>query len=135
MGVLCVTRIFPIMFKGCLRNIFASLFLKSKREHLWNLEKCFFFSIQKLFSFFVRKHLGRSLFLDKWIDLSLVRSTGDIFSKIGGLFVLSTSCSMTPCAVWIYPAPFISFMCWSKLSKSEWNKAGLVGVFLLFPIR
>ena len=29
--------------KGCVRYIFASLFFKPKREHLWNLEKCFLF--------------------------------------------------------------------------------------------
>ena len=28
-------------FKGCVRYIFASLFCKSKREHLQNKEKCF----------------------------------------------------------------------------------------------
>ena len=27
--------------KGCVRYIFASLFCMSKREHLWNKEKCF----------------------------------------------------------------------------------------------
>ena len=128
----------PESFQLCLKVVYATFLLVcfwSQKESTYGIWKNVFFSIQKLFSFFVRKHLGRSLFLDKWIDLSLVRSAGDIFSKIGGLFVVSTSCSMTPCAVWIYPAPFISFMCWSKLSKSEWNKAGLVEVFLLFPIR
>ena len=36
--------------KGCAHFIFASLFFKSKREHLWN-GKTFFISPQKLFSF------------------------------------------------------------------------------------
>ena len=40
-----------IFFKGCVRYIFASLFFKSKGEHLGNKEKCFFISLQKFFSF------------------------------------------------------------------------------------
>ena len=37
--------------KGCLRYIFASLFCKSKKEHLWNLEKCFLFHFKNSFRF------------------------------------------------------------------------------------
>ena len=36
-------------FQGCASYIFASLFCKSKREHLWNKEKCFFFHFKDLF--------------------------------------------------------------------------------------
>ena len=39
------------LLKGCVCYILAGLFGKSKREHLWNSEKCFFISLQKLFSF------------------------------------------------------------------------------------
>ena len=35
--------------KGCVRQIFASLFCKFKREHLWNKEKCFLFHIESSF--------------------------------------------------------------------------------------
>ena len=38
-------------FKGCVRYISASLFFKSKQKPLSNQEKCFFISLQKLFSF------------------------------------------------------------------------------------
>ena len=38
-----------IPFKGCVRYIFASLFCMSKREHLWNKEKVFFFSLRRVF--------------------------------------------------------------------------------------
>ena len=30
-------------FLGCVRYILATLFCMSKREHLWNKEKCFLF--------------------------------------------------------------------------------------------
>ena len=36
-------------FKGCLRYIFASLFCKSKGEHLWNKEKYFLFQFKNSF--------------------------------------------------------------------------------------
>ena len=36
-------------FKGCVCYIFASLFFMSKREHLWNKEKCFLFHLEILF--------------------------------------------------------------------------------------
>ena len=39
MNVLCATRIFPIMLKGCVHYIFASLFCMSTGEHLWRKEK------------------------------------------------------------------------------------------------
>ena len=39
-----------IKIKGCVQHI-ASLFFKSKRQLLWNLEKMSFISLQKLFSF------------------------------------------------------------------------------------
>ena len=42
---LCFVR----RFKGFVRYIFASLFLKSKREHLWNFEKYFLFHFQSSF--------------------------------------------------------------------------------------
>ena len=35
--------------KGCVRYIFASLFYMSKREHLWNKEKCFLFHLESSF--------------------------------------------------------------------------------------
>ena len=38
-------------FKGCVRYIFANLFFKSKREHLWNLEKCFLFHFKSSFRY------------------------------------------------------------------------------------
>ena len=38
-----------LTFKGCVRHIFASLFLMSKREHLWNKEECFLFHLESLF--------------------------------------------------------------------------------------
>ena len=38
-------------FKGSVQCIFASLFLKSKRKQLWNLEKWFLFHFKNLFSF------------------------------------------------------------------------------------
>ena len=34
---------FNLCVKGCVRYIFASFFCMSKREHLWNKEKCFLF--------------------------------------------------------------------------------------------
>ena len=37
--------------KGCVHYIFVNFFFKSKREHLWNKEKMFFSSLQKLFPF------------------------------------------------------------------------------------
>ena len=36
-------------FKGCACHIFASLFFMSKREHLWNKEKCFLFHFESSF--------------------------------------------------------------------------------------
>ena len=36
-------------FKGCVHYIFASLFFKSKREQLWNFEKCFLFYFKSSF--------------------------------------------------------------------------------------
>ena len=43
----------PLFFngvvKGCVRYIFASLFCKSKGEHLWNKEKCFSFHFKSSF--------------------------------------------------------------------------------------
>ena len=39
-----------LLLKDCVHYIFASLFFKSKREHLWNLRKKSI-SLQKLFSF------------------------------------------------------------------------------------
>ena len=44
----------PLVFeilKGCVHYILGSLFFKSKKEHLGNLEKGFFISLQKFFSF------------------------------------------------------------------------------------
>ena len=38
-----------IVFKGCVRYNFASLFFKSKREDLWNKEKCFLFPFKSYF--------------------------------------------------------------------------------------
>ena len=38
--------------KGCVHEIFSSLFFKTKRKHLQNYEKCFLISIQKL----INKH-------------------------------------------------------------------------------
>ena len=35
--------------KGCTHYIFASLFFKSKKEHLWNLKKCFLFHFKNSF--------------------------------------------------------------------------------------
>ena len=40
-------RMFVI--KGCARYIFASLFFKSKGEHLWNKGKCFLFHFKSSF--------------------------------------------------------------------------------------
>ena len=37
------------VFKGCVHCIFTRLILKSKREHLWNLEKCFLFHFKSSF--------------------------------------------------------------------------------------
>ena len=37
------------LFKGCVHYIFASLFFRSKREHLSNQGKCFFFTSKALF--------------------------------------------------------------------------------------
>ena len=37
------------LLKGCVHYIFASLFCKSKTEHLWNKEKYFLFSSKALF--------------------------------------------------------------------------------------
>ena len=57
-SLLCLVKwAFPLqpvnLIKGCVLDIFASLFCKSKREHLWHKEKCFFFiSLRKLFLFF-----------------------------------------------------------------------------------
>ena len=36
-------------FKGCVRHIFTSLFCMSKREDLWNKEKCFLFHFERFF--------------------------------------------------------------------------------------
>ena len=36
-----IVLIWTIKFKGCVRYILASLFYKSKREHLWNKENVF----------------------------------------------------------------------------------------------
>ena len=38
-----------LYFKGCVRYIFASLICMSKREHLWNKEKCFLLPIESCF--------------------------------------------------------------------------------------
>ena len=38
-----------ILIKGCVRYIFTSLFYKSKRDHLWNKEKCFLFHSKAFF--------------------------------------------------------------------------------------
>ena len=35
-----------LLFKGCVRYIFPSLFFTSKREHLWNEAKCFLFHLK-----------------------------------------------------------------------------------------
>ena len=40
---------FFVNFKGCVRYIFASVFFKSKREHLSNEEKCFLFHFKSSF--------------------------------------------------------------------------------------
>ena len=40
---------FIIEFKGCVRCIFASLFFKSKLEHLSNWERCFLFHFKSSF--------------------------------------------------------------------------------------
>ena len=45
-----LTEIFKESF-FCVSYIFASLFCISKREHLWNKEKCFFISLWKIFLF------------------------------------------------------------------------------------
>ena len=37
------------IINGCVRYIFANLFCMSKREHLWNQEKCFLFHIESSF--------------------------------------------------------------------------------------
>ena len=37
------------ILKGCVRYIFTSLFFISKREHLWNKEKCFLFHFESSF--------------------------------------------------------------------------------------
>ena len=41
--------IISIIIKVCVRYIFASLFFKSKIEHLWNLKKCYLFSFESSF--------------------------------------------------------------------------------------
>ena len=38
-----------VFIKGCVYYIFASLLFMSKREHLWNEEKCFLFHFKKSF--------------------------------------------------------------------------------------
>ena len=40
---------YPLILKGCVCYIFASLVFKSKREHLSNWEKCFLFSFKSSF--------------------------------------------------------------------------------------
>ena len=44
-------RIHLILFKGCDRYIFASLFFKCNGEHSWNKEKCFLFHFIGSFRF------------------------------------------------------------------------------------
>ena len=41
--------VLEISFKGCVRYIFASLLCMSKREHLWNKEKCILFQFESSF--------------------------------------------------------------------------------------
>ena len=51
-----------VLFKGCVRYIFASLFFKFKQEYLSNYENMFI-SIQKLF-LFSRKSIFRILYFE-----------------------------------------------------------------------
>ena len=44
-----IVLIWTIKFKGCVRYILASLFYMSKREHLWNKENVFCFTLKARF--------------------------------------------------------------------------------------
>ena len=46
---LLVLTFLILLFKGCVCYIFASLFFKSKQEHLLNQEKCFLFHFKTCF--------------------------------------------------------------------------------------
>ena len=43
------SRILRVILKDCVHYIFASLFCLSKRQHLWNKEKCFLFNFESSF--------------------------------------------------------------------------------------
>ena len=48
-SVLAYTLKFLFFLKGCVCYIFASLFCMSRRQHLWNKEKCFLFHFESSF--------------------------------------------------------------------------------------
>ena len=50
------------VFKGCVHYIFASLFFRSKRKHLWNKGKCFLFHLKSSFLSWVNQILTFQIF-------------------------------------------------------------------------
>ena len=48
-STLLITLVTNALVKGCVCYILASLFCMSKRQHLWNKEKCFYFTSKALF--------------------------------------------------------------------------------------